>query len=425
MNKQMMFTIGMTVFLLAGVQPAAADVPSLINYSGELVETTTGTEQTMADKNGLFYVRLYSSPTTNVALWARAYTVIMNQGKFDISISENTGGSEINASGALTNSLLAALHIQATDPSSEALYIGVRPLADTAANEIMPRQRVVSVPFAMLANDAVAARRNFTVANGAVTVKNLTVQNAVFSNTVTIAGLPATSAVMFATSPLFAKGMTSSQADKAVQVSRDAAVSGITSFNNGLTVTNLTSTEASTLSRGLTVGGQTSLAGGLSVSGDVLLSSYQVFVNGAIKPVGGMTIGEVRAMRDLTATNTSFSPVSMVGALAETDFVGSGTTNSSWSVTNDCFVVASVEFLGRGTNSTSKLSAKFYASPTPVYGGGTFLTEVGMGVKAGNTTYQGTTSASFFLKRDEYLTWFSSNGAINLKLIYRSLIYHN
>ena len=436
MNKQMMFTIGMTVFLLAGAQQALALVPPSINYSGELVETTAGTEQTMAEKNGLFYVRLYSSPTTNVALWARAYTVILNQGKFNIVISE-TAGSEINIGTnipPLTSSFLNALHIQATDPSSEALYIGVRPLDDTAANEIMPRQRVVSVPFAMLANDAVAARRNFTVTNGTVTVKNLIVQKAaVFNDTVAMtAPRGASPSVTFASYPVFTGGMT---VLNTITVSANATVTGMTAFN-GLTVTSLTSGAASTL-KSLTVKGTSRFNGALTAGQNVDATSTYAFgafgVSGSISGLSGSSV----AFDTLTAINTPFPPTaSMIDrSNGQTTLPCTSSTNC-WLATHDCFVVAALTY-GDGYYLTSstvtrKLTAQFYASnaTNTLTGGSVLLAEVGMGVQTGYKNFTGSTSASFFLKQGEYLIctskWGSSDYPLKyLTLIYRNLNYHN
>lgn len=425
--KKAMVTLGLALVLFAGARQAVASVPLSINYSGELVETTTGSDQVMTDKNGTFFVRLYSSPTGTTPLWARQFAVILSQGKFNIEISE-TGGSAIEGALATYTSLQDALRRQATDPTSDALYIGVRPMEDLPKMEILPRQRVVSVPFAALANDVVAARRNFTVTNGLVRVKNLTVLGgSVFSNKVTIAG---TSEVTFVSSPLFVSGMTSSQIGKKVTISKSATVTGPVAFVSGLTVTSLTVTAASALNGGLTVNGASTFSGGLTAkSGLTVNAGGSNTVSGSITPSSGISVsaGGYVTVTNLYALNagSTFPYRSILdSAVQEEDPAES--TSGYWSVPKDCFVLVSVTFNGSGCKA--RLSTKFYASPTSDVGTGVQIAEVGMGTsslasESGFTNFQGTTTASFFLKGGEYLTWSSELGTVTLKIIWRGLTY--
>lgn len=424
MNKQMV-ALGMTLFLLAGARQAVASVPLSINYSGELVETTTGAEQEMTDKNGFFFVYLYASPTSTQALWARQYTVIMNKGKFNIEISENAGSF---ISGGLTNSLQAALRLQATDPQSDALYIGVRPFGVEANMEIKPRQRVVSVPFAMLANDVVAARRNFTVTNGLVRVKNLIVlKNAVFSNTVTMATGQGTPGVQFYSSPQFMIGMVGSQAGKNIHIVKNATISGAATFSGGLAVTSLTSTAASALNNGLVVKGDSTFSGGLTARNAMKVTETGITtVGGTIDTASGISISRAATITDLTALNVdSRFPAPTVSMINSTNGVFEIKMSSSncWYAAQDCFVVASVSFLTNGVNG-KKIATRFFASPSNSVGTGTQLAEIGMGTMGtGCTEYRGQLTASFILKSGEYLTWQSERGMIDVSLIYRSFTY--
>ncbi len=424
--KKQVLTAGIAMCLLAGAQQAVALVPLSINYSGELVETTAGSETTMADKNALMYVRLYSSPSSTEVLWARSYSVTLNQGKFSIEISEN-GGSEINGSGARTSSLQAALRLQATDPSSEALYIGVRPLNDVPGMEIRPRQRVVSVPFAMLANDVTRARRNFTVTNGLVTVKNLTVQqNAVFSNKVTMTSAQGPQDVWFASAPRFVKGLTASQADKVINFNGDVTVTGTNTFSL-LYATTVRSAAASTLNE-LGTWGPSLFSGGLTLLGQLWLYDTTV---GTVTPSAGISMmqpGGLVTVTNLTAGNvgSAFPQVSIVDSADNVVELASGET--FWLAPQDCFVLMSVNFTTNGV-SGQKVAAAFYASPTSA-GGGALLAQVGMGTAAGTqpySAYRGATTASFFLKRGEYLTWQLGAGTTigNPKFSYRRLTYNN
>jgi len=426
--KKKITTVGLALLLLAGAQQAAASVPISINYTGELIETTTGTEQVMTDKNGSFFVRLYTSPTSTQPLWARQYTVILSSGKFNIEISE-TGGSEIE--GGLTTSLQEALQLQAKDSQSEALYIGVRPLEDLANMEILPRQRVVSVPFAMLANDVVAARRNFTVTNGLVRVKDLSVlQDVFFGNKVTIASTDGTDAnVQFASKPQFSKGITLTEVNKKIQITKDASVSGPITLNGQLTDMTLISKAASTLGNGLTVAGTAAFNGGLSAKGGISVgSSGSTSVGGTITSLNSLSVtgtGSV-SVTNLTVNHAgSIFPAGSILDDIQLPHTVVGTTQGSWLASKDCFVLASVTFNSSGS-AGNKLAAKFYASPTATVASGTLLAEVGMGTSKDATfysTYRGTTATSFFLKSGEYLTWSSERGTIDLKLIWRTFNY--
>lgn len=423
--KRLVYTTGLTLLLLAGADPAMAAVPLSINYSGELVETTSGTEQEIADKNTVFYVRLYASATSTQPLWARQYSVLLNKGKFTLELSES-GGSDLG--GASTSSLRQALRLQADDPSSEALYIGVRPFDDQPNMEISPRQRVVSVPFAMLANDVTRARRNFAVTNGKVSVKNLTVlQSAVFSNGFTVAAAQGTTTVQFASAPLFKGGVANSQSDKVLQVAKSATAAGAMTFNSGLSVTTLTSSAAATFNNGLVVKQATALNGDLSVKNGLTVGSGgTTVVGGGLAPANGISVlssGSV-TLTNLFLTSSSFPFASMLDSTI-LSYVANSSTQGAWQAPKDCFVIAVVGFNGSGGTGT-KLSARFYASPTSTVGTGTYITEAGMGTvlsEPGYTTFQGTETVSFFLKSGEYLTWVSSNGTINLKLVYRTFTY--
>jgi len=429
MNRQIC-AAGLVLLLLACAGTATAAVPLSINYSGELVETTSGSEQEIVDRNTVLYVRLYKSPTDTQALWARQYAVILNKGKFTLEISE-TGGSEIG--GASTPSLQAALNMQAADSASDALYIGVRPMEDLPDLEITPRQRVVSVPFAMLANDVTRARRNFTVTNGLVTVKNLTVlQNAVFSNRVTIAASQGTSTVQFVSSPLFVEGISNQQANSSMSLARNATLTGPATFKNGLVVTSLTSTVGVAISGGLTVGGPSVLDGGLTANGSLAVGSGGSTLAGScLVPSSTLAVAGAATVTNLSVMNASFpaAGASMLSSLSSSmaSYAVDGTESGSWQAPVDCFVIARVTLPKEYRTVRGRISScKFYASPTATPGTGTFLAEVGMGTSSATRTetgYYGTRHTSLVLKSGEYLTWTSVNARHNLGLLWRTFNY--
>lgn len=429
MNRQMR-TAGLSLLLLAGAGPAAAAVPLSINYSGELVQLEDGGEKEVADKNALFYVRLYSSATGTQALWSRQYSVLLNKGKFNLEISENGGSARGDG---LTTSLQEALRLQASDPSSDALYIGIRPSVDEPKLELTPRQRVVSVPFAMLANDVTRARRNFTVVNGMVTVKNLTVlQNAVFSNAVTVAASQGTTTVQFASSPLFVQGISNQQVNSSAVLSRGLTLSGPATFNNGLVATSLTSTVGATLSGGLIVGGAAYLGGNLTAKGSLTVGSGGSTLAGTcLVPSNTLAVSGAATVTNLTALNATFpaSGTSMLSSLSSSlsSYSDSGHTSGYWLSPADCFVIASVTVpKASKTTKGTITSCKFYASTNSTPGSGTFLAEVGMGTSSSasvETGYYGIRYTSFVMKSGEYLNWTSGSSVNDIYLVYRMFNY--
>ena len=95
-------------------------------------------------------LRLYNRATGGTPLWGHTYNVLLDSsGLFNIEVSDNTG-SEI-VSGVLGDVLAA----------NETIYIGLT--VSGTSGEIVPRQKLLSVPFAAVAANVSQASGNFTV----------------------------------------------------------------------------------------------------------------------------------------------------------------------------------------------------------------------------------------------------------------------
>ncbi len=100
--------------------------------------------------------RLYEQPVGGEALWGRSFPVLLDDaGLFNVALSDE-GGAALS-DGAPTNGLAKALagHVGAS------LYLGLTVAG--SGSEISPRQKLLAVPVASMALDAVAASGDLTV----------------------------------------------------------------------------------------------------------------------------------------------------------------------------------------------------------------------------------------------------------------------
>ena len=119
-------------------------------------------------------VRLYNSTSASLsaALWGHKYTVTLDQnGLFNIEVSDNTGTAIINKK--LDDVLL----------NNETVYIGIK--MDGSSGEIVPRQKLLPVPFAAVAANVSRASGNFTV-TGKLTAGSAAFSGKVDANTLTV-----------------------------------------------------------------------------------------------------------------------------------------------------------------------------------------------------------------------------------------------
>jgi hypothetical protein len=141
--------------LLFGLHTAGQSVPSLINYQGRL------TGQTGSPLAGGYYViqfRLWNDPTASSPanlIWSQQQSVIVQtNGIFDVLLG-SPGGS------AISGEYPAVANIASAFASSNA-FLGVTLISSNGVSvfgpsEILPRQQLLSVPFAVQAQMAQVA----------------------------------------------------------------------------------------------------------------------------------------------------------------------------------------------------------------------------------------------------------------------------
>jgi microcystin-dependent protein len=99
--------------------------------------------------------RLYSTPEDGEVLWARAYNVLLDStGLFSTEISDTSGSKISNLSDKTLNQIFAQC-------ATNNLYIGMTVVG--SSGEIVPRQRLLAVPYATFACDVSSASGDFMV----------------------------------------------------------------------------------------------------------------------------------------------------------------------------------------------------------------------------------------------------------------------
>ena len=148
-----------------------------------------------ANKNRTVQFRIYDGPTADTPLWGRAYNVLLDaNGLFNTAITD-AAGSEIDG---VTSTGLASVLAQ---KSGTTLYIGLT--VDGSSGEILPRQALLAVPYAIHAADAAAASGDFTV-EGQTTLKGeLTVQGGVNAGALSATSLSVTGNISAGTGGAF------------------------------------------------------------------------------------------------------------------------------------------------------------------------------------------------------------------------------
>ncbi len=133
----------------------------------------------LAQKSHTVEFRLYEQPVGGEALWGRSYPVLLDDaGLFNVALSDADGA--VLSDGSPTNGFVNALlgHV------GTSLYLGLTVAGSEA--EISPRQKLLAVPIATMALDAVAASGDLEVAGRA------SAGTAKISGTVTAAALSTT-----------------------------------------------------------------------------------------------------------------------------------------------------------------------------------------------------------------------------------------
>ena len=110
----------------------------------------------LTQKSHTVEFRLYEQPVGGEALWGRSFPVLLDDaGLFNVALSD-AGGAAL-PDGTPTNGLVKAL----TGHVGTSLYLGLT--VSGSGSEISPRQKLLAVPVASMALDAVAASGDLTV----------------------------------------------------------------------------------------------------------------------------------------------------------------------------------------------------------------------------------------------------------------------
>ncbi|HTH47127.1 MAG TPA: hypothetical protein VMB21_06425 [Candidatus Limnocylindria bacterium] len=139
------FLLGL--FLAATAVQAVNDPPLVVNYQGKLLNSS-GNQVT--DGTYTIAFKLYGSTSGTTLLWGSSYSVVVSGGFFNAVLGE--GGTAIG--GAQTTSIATALGSTGTP------YLGLTILVDNSgatinnAQEITPRLRLLSSPYALVAESA-------------------------------------------------------------------------------------------------------------------------------------------------------------------------------------------------------------------------------------------------------------------------------
>ena len=165
-NEMKKLMILLIAFAMAATLVAA---PAQFAYQGVLKDTNgaalSGTKQVE--------LRLYNVASGGTALWGRMYNVQLDaNGLFNIEVSDTMGTELPGFSGRSLDETFA---------KTETVFIGIK-VANTSG-EIVPRQKLLPVPFAAVASNVSRASGDFSVSG------RLTAQSAAFSGELTAASL--------------------------------------------------------------------------------------------------------------------------------------------------------------------------------------------------------------------------------------------
>jgi microcystin-dependent protein len=139
----------MALVWAAGLGVQAQSVPMLVNYQGKLQD---GSGQPVPNGNYELAFKIWSDATGGTLIWGRTYPVHITDGQFNVVLGDG-GGS---VAGAQTTDL--GVTFQA--PSR---FLGLTVLKDNTGTsiptpqEIVPRQQLLSAPYALMARRAASA----------------------------------------------------------------------------------------------------------------------------------------------------------------------------------------------------------------------------------------------------------------------------
>ena len=174
--KKVMAAMAIVTAVAASTVLTANAATAAFGYQGVLMNAE-GTAPLTG--NQTVEIRLYDMAEGGVPLWGRSYAVLLaTNGLFNVEVSDASGSA---IAGVPSDSLETVFRQNATTT----LYIGLK--VSATSGEILPRQKMLAVPYATFASDVSRASGNFTVA-GLLTAKSLTVTNGLTTKSISASG---------------------------------------------------------------------------------------------------------------------------------------------------------------------------------------------------------------------------------------------
>ena len=174
--KKVMAAMAIVAAVAASTVLPANAATAAFGYQGVLMNAE-GTAPLTG--NQTVEIRLYDMAEGGAPLWGRSYAVLLDaNGLFNVEVSDASGSA---IGGTPGDSLETVFRRNATTT----LYIGLK--VSGTSGEILPRQKMLAVPYATFASDVSRASGNFTVA-GLLTAKSLTVTNGLTTKSISASG---------------------------------------------------------------------------------------------------------------------------------------------------------------------------------------------------------------------------------------------
>lgn len=175
-------TVALTVIHAAVPSTATQNVPGKMNYQGYLRDPSTGN----AYADGIYTLdcRIYSNDMGGTPLWGGRYSAYVKDGYFNIMLGDENATQNLDDMSGITYTGAANLWkaLWGANSTDCKRFLGVTPLQDAthavipSPSEIMPRQELLTAPFAFRAQSAQyasEAKEDFTV-GGNLTVNGTT-----------------------------------------------------------------------------------------------------------------------------------------------------------------------------------------------------------------------------------------------------------
>ena len=222
--------IGISMMPARALAQATPNPPARMTYQGFLVGSDGVALGNAAPKNYDVIFTLYNSETASAAgniLWGEQQTVTVDKGYFSILLGEGAAVSGV------AHTDLSGL-FRGTDASDRYVGITVKGIGSGGANvDITPRLRLLSSPYAFLAQNAIKLVQNtgadlITASGNAVTVAGPTTVN----NTITATGT-VTAPTVTSTGAVNASSLSVSGAASVGSLTSAGAVNGASSTISG------------------------------------------------------------------------------------------------------------------------------------------------------------------------------------------------